>query len=681
MSNTSEFYKISCIDKNNQCNFIQPIDTKLDMSGINVNTGSIYNQNEQDKVSQTFTRICSQFDGKKEKCCDPLEYRYKASESDLLKIPKVNVNRDNLNNITSIEICKDPKTCSSDDNTKQWIQPSPYLLCKIGDNELEEKKNNVFETKNLYPDCYSDDRQCNSNKYITINHLTSKIINKESYDYYDDSRLVSYIKEDNLTQIKLYYEKPLNQRPDINKKLSHDDASNTLLHKACLENAVKIVRYLITNQADINIRNYYGESPLLCAIKVNNIQIVSFLLNQNADTTIRNNIGQNVLSYSIMYSDLAMLTLLYNNQGDINNVDNDGNTLLHLIVLHTVNKNENENENENENKNTHKNTNKKDMLIFCLERGVNIDLKNNKGKTALELAEEIQSKTTEEYQDQLNQKFFLSPILEKFEDEIINKKKELSEIITILRHADFKQKPHIYKQKFIENVPKASIVEVKRWGCAGGNSSGLEDTLDKCHSVNGQWYEYYDSQNHNNNNNNNNTNNNNKSETFTETNDYNLKPSQMTKIQVSQPEEDDDKLWYIYDKNKPSTFIKINYVENNSELLKDINENHLYKPKISQLTPLKENIALSHDEIMTLTTKPPNSLPTTKPPNSLPTKSSNDNNNNDNNEQKKNAYPVEINDTIENMENQYNSNHKTYIIIVMFIILFLMIFFKYRNTF
>lgn len=653
MSNTSEFYKISCIDKNNQCNFIQPIDTNLDMSGININTGSIYNKNEQDIVNQSFTRICNQFDGKKEKCCDPLEYRYKINESDLLKIPKVNVNRDKLNNITSIEVCKDPKTCSNDDNSKQWIQPTPYLMCKIGDNELEQKTNNVFETKTLYPDCYSNDRQCDSNKYITINHLTSKTINKESYDYYDDSRLVSYVKEDNLTQIKLYYEKPLNQRPDINKKLSHDDASNTLLHKACLENAVKIVRYLITNQADINVRNYYGESPLLCAVKVNNIQIVSFLLNQNADMTIRNNKGQNVLSYSVLYSDLAMTTLLYNNQGDINNIDNDGNTLLHLIV-------------QSQNKND-----KKDMLLFCLERGVNIDLKNNKGKTALELAEELQVKNKEINEDMLNQKFYLSPNLEKNEDDIINKNKELLEIITILRRADFKHKPHIYKQKFIENVPKASVVEIKRWGCAGGNSSGLEDTLDKCHLVNGQWYEYYDSQNSQNNNQN-------QSESFQETGDYNLKPSQMTKIQINSNNSENDKLWYIYDKNKPSTTVKINYIENNSEIINDINQTHLYKPKISELKPLKPNIALSHEEIMKdtfLTTKPPTNHNNNDNKN-------NDNKNNDN--QKKNAYPVDIKDmenVIENMENQNQSNYITYIIIIMTLILFLIIFLKYTHNF
>lgn len=63
----------------------------------------------------------------------------------------------------------------------------------------------------------------------------------------------------------------------------------TPLHWLCLVNDIKIIRLLLRNNADINIRQEDGSTPLFLACRVGSTNVVRLLLNHGADKNIRTN--------------------------------------------------------------------------------------------------------------------------------------------------------------------------------------------------------------------------------------------------------------------------------------------------------------------------------------------------------------------------------------------------------
>ena len=69
---------------------------------------------------------------------------------------------------------------------------------------------------------------------------------------------------------------------------AHDEESFTLLHKAIIGIGkwdIKVPRFLINKDADVNAKNNHGLTPLFYAILTENIEIVNFLITNNADVT------------------------------------------------------------------------------------------------------------------------------------------------------------------------------------------------------------------------------------------------------------------------------------------------------------------------------------------------------------------------------------------------------------
>ena len=64
---------------------------------------------------------------------------------------------------------------------------------------------------------------------------------------------------------------------------AQDKDGNTILHRALLTYKVQQIKTLLKLGVDIEIRNYEGESPLMCAVRSGYSDVIKLLINKGAD--------------------------------------------------------------------------------------------------------------------------------------------------------------------------------------------------------------------------------------------------------------------------------------------------------------------------------------------------------------------------------------------------------------
>ena len=112
---------------------------------------------------------------------------------------------------------------------------------------------------------------------------------------------------------------------------------NTLLHLACYENNVEIVRFLLKNGADINKEDKNGFTPLYLACYENNVEIVRLLLEKDADINKEDKDGNTPLHVACYENNVEIVRLLLEKDADINKEDKDGITPLHVAIKYKNN--------------------------------------------------------------------------------------------------------------------------------------------------------------------------------------------------------------------------------------------------------------------------------------------------------------------------------------------------------
>lgn len=117
---------------------------------------------------------------------------------------------------------------------------------------------------------------------------------------------------------------------NVNAKTDKDGV--TPLHIAAQEGHVDIVDYLLSNQADPNIKNKDGETPLHLAAQEGHDKIVRSLLSNQADQNIKNKDGETPLLWAAQEGYDYIVCSLLSNQADPNIKNKDGETP--LLWLH-----------------------------------------------------------------------------------------------------------------------------------------------------------------------------------------------------------------------------------------------------------------------------------------------------------------------------------------------------------
>lgn len=106
----------------------------------------------------------------------------------------------------------------------------------------------------------------------------------------------------------------------------------TVLHVAARRNTDReILNILLTKAIDLNIRDDYGNTPLMVAA-ANNVAVVRLLIDKGADVNAANNKGGTPLMSAVGSPEIIKILLQHG--ADVNARDKDGWTPLEIALLH-----------------------------------------------------------------------------------------------------------------------------------------------------------------------------------------------------------------------------------------------------------------------------------------------------------------------------------------------------------
>ena len=198
----------------------------------------------------------------------------------------------------------------------------------------------------------------------------SKInLNLQDEDDYYPLHQVVFLK--NLTYVEFIVENLPNKEKDINNV---DSLGNSALHLAVtLNDNEEIVTYLINQGCDINLKNNKQQTPLHLASGKNKIEIINILLaNPKTDYNPVDYQGFTPLIKACASQAYDVVKIfLRSTDIKINFKDKIGNTALHYLC-------------EDENF---------DIAIDMMKKGGDVKIKNNEGKTPLDLIKSDDIKT------------------------------------------------------------------------------------------------------------------------------------------------------------------------------------------------------------------------------------------------------------------------------------------------
>jgi ankyrin repeat protein len=138
------------------------------------------------------------------------------------------------------------------------------------------------------------------------------------------------------------------------------------------DRALSQIKYLVEHDADVNIQDKEGYTPLMYAAKHQSLPIIKYLVEHGADVNIRDNEGDNCLKPILMNSWSGekqnqrdeIVKYLIDQGVNINNQNNLGSTPLMLVTLRG----------------------EQYLPIYFVEHGADVWLKDIRGNTAYDIA-------------------------------------------------------------------------------------------------------------------------------------------------------------------------------------------------------------------------------------------------------------------------------------------------------
>ncbi len=102
------------------------------------------------------------------------------------------------------------------------------------------------------------------------------------------------------------------------------------LHSAASKGNLDIIKYLVENNADIEIKNKTGQTPLIIASMNNQLDILDYLLERKADTETKDNDMMTALHWASKEGHLEIVKHLIEKGANIDETESNGFTTLHL---------------------------------------------------------------------------------------------------------------------------------------------------------------------------------------------------------------------------------------------------------------------------------------------------------------------------------------------------------------
>ena len=97
---------------------------------------------------------------------------------------------------------------------------------------------------------------------------------------------------------------------DQTKDVNYLSPEGTALSSLCINYNKELVEKILAKNADPNIQDSHGNTPLLWAVKRNNIELVKLLLKNKADISIKDSLGISAFEYDLKSNNNELINLL-----------------------------------------------------------------------------------------------------------------------------------------------------------------------------------------------------------------------------------------------------------------------------------------------------------------------------------------------------------------------------------
>jgi ankyrin repeat protein len=178
-------------------------------------------------------------------------------------------------------------------------------------------------------------------------------------DEYGMTPLDIAVTDGNIDTVKLL----ISQGADVNVR---DSDGNTPLHIAAEYGYINIAKLLISNRAKINIKNKDNETPLHIAAEKGHRNIVKLLLSRRANVNVRDNNRNTPLHIAVFTQHIDIARLLISQGADVHVRDREGDTPLHNAVR----------------------ADRTDIVKLLISSGADVNIRNKNGNTPSDMTQD-----------------------------------------------------------------------------------------------------------------------------------------------------------------------------------------------------------------------------------------------------------------------------------------------------
>jgi len=130
----------------------------------------------------------------------------------------------------------------------------------------------------------------------------------------------------------------LNAGANVNVKNKYGNSA-IICASCCYYSNFEKIKLLIQFGANVNVQDQYGDSPIIYACRCPNFEVIDLLIQSGADVNVKNAFGKTALMYASLFTNKKIVDLLLSNNAEVNISDKNGDSVLHYACKNRFNSN------------------------------------------------------------------------------------------------------------------------------------------------------------------------------------------------------------------------------------------------------------------------------------------------------------------------------------------------------